>query len=382
LLKVLCVFGTRPETIKMAPVVAELSRRSEEFDCRVCVTAQHRGMLDDLLKLFAITPQHDLDVMRQAQTPSYVAAAVLTGLEAVLAQERPDWLLIQGDTTTAMAAALAAFHNRVRVGHIEAGLRTGDKWQPFPEEINRRVADLVTDLYLPPTERGRQNLLAEGVADENIVVTGNTVVDALLDVSSRPFDERDTPLERLPKGGRLVLLTAHRRESFGAPLKSICRAVREIAGAYDDVHVVYPVHPNPEVSGPVHEALGGVPRITLLEPLDYLTLAHLMKRSYLILTDSGGIQEEAPSLGVPVLVLREVTERPEAVEAGTARIVGTDELRIVAEARSLLDDRGEHDRMSRVANPYGDGQASQRIAAALLDRAAVGARADAQGRAR
>ena len=367
--KVLCVFGTRPETIKMAPVVAELSRRPAEFDCRVCVTAQHRAMLDDLLQLFAIRPDHDLDVMREAQTPSYVAAAVLTGLEAVLEAENPDWLLIQGDTTTAMAAALAAFHRRVRVGHIEAGLRTGDKWQPFPEEINRRVADLVTDLYLPPTERGRRNLLAEGVAEADIVVTGNTVVDALLDVSSRPFDERGTALEGLPSGGRLVLLTAHRRESFGAPLKNICGAVREIVGAYDDVHVVYPVHPNPEVSGPVHNELGGVKGVTLLEPLGYLMLAHLMKRSYLVLTDSGGIQEEAPSLGVPVLVLREVTERPEAVEAGTARIVGTDKCRIVTEARRLLDDPQEHDRMARVANPYGDGQARQRIAQALVERA-------------
>ncbi len=374
MLKVLCVFGTRPEAIKLAPVVAELKRRGDRFACTVCVTAQHREMLDDVLRLFAIAPDYDLDVMREAQSPAYVAAAVLTKLEAVLKEERPDWMLVQGDTTTTMAAALAAFYQRVRVGHVEAGLRTHNKWQPFPEEINRRVTDLVTDLHFAPTQRARTNLLTEGVPESDVVLTGNTVIDALLDVTGRPLDCRDTALQGL--GGhdqRLILLTAHRRESFGPPFENICRAVAEIARAYDDVQVVYPVHPNPEVSGPAHEKLGGVPNVSLLPPLDYLSLAHLMKRSYLILTDSGGIQEEAPTLGVPVLVLRDVTERPEAVEAGAAKIVGTDYVRIVTEARRLLDDRDEYRRMAQTVNPYGDGHASERIAQALLDRTETGA---------
>ena len=370
MLNLLCVFGTRPEAIKMAPVVGELKRWADRFRCKVCVTAQHRQMLDDVLHLFAITPDYDLDVMREAQSPGYVAAAVFTKLEAVLHKEKPDWVLVQGDTTTTMAAALAAFYQRVRVGHVEAGLRTGDKWQPFPEEINRRVTDLVTDLHFAPTPRALENLLREGVPESDVIVTGNTVIDALLEVTARPFDYRGTPLQGLDQDGRrLILLTAHRRESFGPPLRNICRAVREVACAYaGDVHVVYPVHPNPEVSRLVHDELGGVPNISLLAPLDYLSLAQMMKRSYLILTDSGGIQEEAPSLGVPVLVLREVTERPEGVEAGTAKLVGTDTATIIAEARRLLDDRQEYERMARAVNPYGDGLASRRIAQALLER--------------
>lgn len=368
MLKVLCVFGTRPEAIKLAPVISELKRRGDQFVCRVCVTAQHREMLDDVLRLFAIAPDYDLDVMREAQSPAYVAAAVLTKLEAVVKEERPDWILVQGDTTTTMAAALAAFYQRVRVGHVEAGLRTHNKWQPFPEEINRRITDLVTDMHFAPTQRARNNLLEEGVPESDVVLTGNTVIDALLDVTGRPLDS-DSSLQGLGgEGQRLILVTAHRRESFGPPFENICRAVAEIARAYNDVHVVYPVHPNPEVSGPAHDKLGGVPNVSLLPPLDYLSLAHLMKRSYLILTDSGGIQEEAPSLGVPVLVLRDVTERPEAVEAGAAKIVGTDHIRIVTEARRLLDDQDEYSRMARTVNPYGDGHAAERIARALLDR--------------
>lgn len=370
MLKVLSVFGTRPEAVKMAPVVAELKRRDDQFRCTVCVTAQHREMLDDVLRLFAITPDYDLDVMREAQSLGYVTAAVLTRLEAVFDRDKPDWVLVQGDTTTAMATSLAAFYQRMHVGHVEAGLRTGDKWQPFPEEINRRVVDLVADLHFAPTARARDNLLKECVPESDIKLTGNTVIDALLEVSARSFVCQGTPLDGLPLDRkRLILLTAHRRETFGPPLRSICRAVLKIVGSYDDAHVVYPVHPNPEVSGPVHEMLGGVSGISLLSPLDYLSLAHLMKRSYLILTDSGGIQEEAPSLGVPVLVLREVTERPEAVEAGAAKVVGTDEARIVAETRRLLDNQEEYRRMARAVNPYGDGHASRRIAQALLDRA-------------
>lgn len=370
LLEVLCVFGTRPEAIKMAPVVAELLRRDDRFRCRVCVTAQHRELLDDVLELFGIVPDHDLEIMQEDQSPAHVAASSLTGLEAVLRKDAPDWMLVQGDTTTTMAAALAGFYRRVRVGHVEAGLRTGDRWRPFPEEINRRIADLVTDLHFAPTGRARKNLLAEGVPDGDVVVTGNTVIDALLQMASLPFDSRGTALEGLELDGRrVVLLTAHRRESFGEGLASICRAAGDLARAYEgDVQVVYPVHPNPQVAGPVREALAGIPGVTLLPPLDYLTLAHVMKRCYLVLTDSGGIQEEAPSFGVPVLVLRDVTERPEAVEAGVARVVGTDRERIVAEAARLLDDPAEHRRMARRTNPFGDGRAAGRIADALLAR--------------
>lgn len=370
MITILCVFGTRPEAIKMAPVVAELRRRPTEFACTVCVSAQHREMLDDVLDLFDITPRYDLDVMQHAQSPGYVTAAVHTRLEPIFEKESPHWLLVQGDTTTTMAAAMSAFFHRIKVGHVEAGLRTGNKWQPFPEEINRKVADLVSDLLFAPTEKAKQNLLKEGIREEDVIVTGNTVIDALLEVTSRPFEDEGTPLEGIPlTGKRVILLTSHRRESFGGPLESICRAVSKIAAAYqDDVHIVYPVHPNPNVAEPVNKLLGPIPNITLLAPLDYLSLAQLMKRSHLILTDSGGIQEEAPSLGKPVLVLRKVTERPEGVEAGAAKVVGTDEAAIVSETVRLLDDTTEYDRMAKVVNPYGDGHASERIAQALLDR--------------
>jgi len=371
-LKVLCVFGTRPEAIKMAPVIAELRRDADRFLCRVCVTHQHRELLDDVLRLFDIVPDHDLNVMRQAQSPAYVTAAVLTGLEAVLAEEQPHWILVQGDTSTTMAASLAAFYQRVKVGHVEAGLRTGDKWRPFPEEINRRVVTLVADRHFAPTPGARQNLLREGVPEAAVLVTGNTVIDALLDVSQRPFDWEASALAGVPANGkRLILVTAHRRESFGAPMQSICEALLDIArGHRDSVHIVLPIHLNPRVAKPLKARLGGVENISLLQPLDYLSLAHLMKRLFLVLTDSGGIQEEAPSLGVPVLVLREVTERPEAVAAGVAKLVGTDYDRIVREANRLLEDKSEHDRMARAVNPYGDGLASKRIVRALLEHGA------------
>ena len=368
-MKVLCVFGTRPEAIKMAPVVTELKEHAG-FDCKVCVSAQHRAMLDDVLELFDITPDYDLDVMKEDQSPGQVTARVLAQLQGVLQTERPRWTLVQGDTVTTMAAAMASFFERISIGHVEAGLRTGDKWQPFPEEITRRATALVTDLHFAPTERARENLLREGVAAADALVTGNTVIDALLDITSRPYDERGTVLEGiLNTGRRLITLTSHRRESFGEPLLNTCRAVAHIAQAYrDDVHIVYPVHPNPNVIGPVTEHLGGIPNVSLIEPLDYKTLAHLMKHSYLILTDSGGIQEEAPSLKVPVLVLREVTERPEAVEAGVARLVGTDPDLIVSVAERLLDDPEAHAAMTTDKNPYGDGLARKRIAAALEER--------------
>lgn len=366
---VLAVFGTRPEAIKMAPVVAELRRRSDSFRPSVCVTAQHRQMLDDVLDLFDIVPDHDLDIMQDAQTPGYVAANVLMRLETILEAERPDWVLVQGDTTTTMAAALSGFYNRVKVGHIEAGLRTRSRWQPFPEEINRRVATVVTDLHFAPTQRARENLLSEGISEHDVIVTGNTVIDALLNITSRPFDWANSSVSRIAESQRrIILLTAHRRESFGEPIRSICRAAREIALTHNDVEIVYPVHPNPNVRAAARSELAGVPNVHLTEPLDYLTLAHVMKRSHLILTDSGGIQEEAPSLGVPVLVLRDITERPEAVDAGAARIVGTDADIIVKETLRLLDNPKEHGRMSHVVNPFGDGHAGERIALALLER--------------
>lgn len=365
MIRVLVVFGTRPEAIKVAPVIKELGTRGG-FETIVCVTAQHRAMLDDVLTTFGIAPDHDLNIMVKSQTPSYVTAAVHTQLEPILDLVRPDWLLVQGDTTTAMAAAMAAFFHKVKVGHIEAGLRTWDKWQPFPEEINRRVADLVSDLHFAPTVTAKENLVREGIAGEDILVTGNTVIDALLDVTARPFEDRGTPLEGIGGGDRrVILLTSHRRESFGEPLRNICSAVSRLASEFPDVQVVYPVHPNPNVTGPVNLALGGIENVLLIQPLDYLCLAHLMKRSHLILTDSGGIQEEAPSLGVPVLVLRDVTERPEGVEAGAAKLVGTDGSLIFKEAARLLTDEGEHSRMAQVVNPYGDGHASERIADAL-----------------
>jgi UDP-N-acetylglucosamine 2-epimerase (non-hydrolysing) len=367
-LNVLTVIGTRPEAIKMAPVIKELRRHSDAVNSRICVTAQHRRMLDQVLDLFALKPDYDLDIMQNDQTLGYVTARVLTDLPGVIADCRPDWLLVQGDTTTTMAAALVAYYHRVRVGHVEAGLRTGDRFSPYPEEVNRRLADVLSDLHFVPTERARQNLLGEGIRASSILLTGNTVVDALLEISSRPFDFRDTLLEQLDADDRrIILVTAHRRESFGPPMEELCGALRDIAARYaSTVHVVYPVHPNPNVSGPVRRLLGGLPNVLLTEPLDYLSLVHLMKRSFVLLTDSGGLQEEAPSLGKPLLVLREATERPEAVEAGAARVVGMKRGSIIEWTERLLNDAQEYARMARVVNPYGDGRASQRIVAALL----------------
>ena len=361
-LKVLSVFGTRPEAIKMAPVIKELERHSEEIASRVCVTAQHRQMLDQVLNLFKIVPDYDLGVMEDNQSPTQVASAVLARLGPILQQERPDWVLVQGDTTTVAAASLAAFYARVKVGHVEAGLRTHDKWQPFPEEINRRLAGVVADLHFAPTEWARQNLLREDVPSEHIIVTGNPVIDALHWVAKLPYDPSAGSLADIPWDRRIILVTAHRRENFGKPLENICRALREIAARYrDDVYIIYPVHLNPNVQGPVYRLLDGVPNITLLPPLDYLSFVYLMKRCYLMLTDSGGIQEEAPGLGKPVLVLREVTERPEALEAGTARLAGVEQGRIVAETIRLLEDGDAYRKMACAVNPYGDGRASKMI---------------------
>jgi UDP-N-acetylglucosamine 2-epimerase (non-hydrolysing) len=374
-LRVLSIFGTRPEAVKMAPVVKAL-KREPGIEAQVCVTAQHRQMLDQVLDLFQILPDVDLDLMRPDQSLAELTAAVFTRLDPVLAALKPDWVLVQGDTTTVMSAALLAFYHRIAIGHVEAGLRTYDKYQPFPEEINRRVAGVVADLHFAPTEWSRQNLLREGVPADQVIVTGNPVIDALQSVAELPPDAytRDL-LERIgfqrdftgDKKPRLILVTAHRRENFGRPLEDICLALRRLAETYGEaVRLVYPVHLNPNVQEPVYRLLGRVPNITLLDPLDYLPLVQLMRRASLVLTDSGGLQEEAPGLGVPVLVMRAVTERPEGVQAGTVKLVGTDPERIYNEARRLLDDPAAHAQMARAVNPYGDGHAASRIVAAIL----------------
>lgn len=368
-LRILSVFGTRPEAVKMAPVVQHL-KRTPGIESFVCVTAQHRQMLDQVLDLFAIFPDVDLDLMREDQSLAQLSAAIFTHLDPVLADFNPNWVLVQGDTTTVAATALLAYYRRIKVGHVEAGLRTHDKWQPFPEEINRRVASVTADLHFAPTEWARQNLLNEGVPDSQIALTGNPVIDALQTVARQPAPESvNSLLKKLDigrKGKRLVLVTAHRRENFGKPLEDICSALKQLS-TRDDLEIVYPVHLNPHVQEPVHRLLGNLPRVTLLSPMDYLPLVHLMKQASLVLTDSGGIQEEAPAFGIPVLVLREVTERPEGVQAGTLKLVGTDTERIVAEASLLLDSPAEYAKMAKAANPFGDGHAAKRIVQALLN---------------
>jgi len=362
MLKVLSIFGTRPEAIKMAPVVKELDKKSSAIVSKVCVTAQHREMLDQVLDLFQIHPDYDLDLMEENQTLSSLTARVFTHLDPILRDEKPDWVLVQGDTTTVMAASLAAFYHQVKVGHVEAGLRTFDKWRPFPEEINRKIAGVVADLHFAPTQQSKENLLAEGVSAEMIHVTGNPVIDALKMTAEMPYDLKTGPLAEIPWEKRVILVTAHRRENFGQPIHNICSAIRSLAEKYQDrVHFVYPVHLNPNIWDPVHKLLSKVSDVTLLAPLDYLPLVHLMKRSYLVLTDSGGIQEEAPGLGKPVLVLREKTERPEAVEAGTVRLVGTNPKSIINQFSNIMENPGEYQKLSRAINPYGDGKSAQRI---------------------
>jgi UDP-N-acetylglucosamine 2-epimerase (non-hydrolysing) len=365
-LKILSVFGTRPEAVKMAPIVRLLSMTAG-VQSRVCVTAQHRQMLDQVLNLFEIKPDHDLDLMRDDQSLAQLSANIFTHLDPVLEEFQPDWVLAQGDTTTVAVTALLAYFRRVKFGHVEAGLRTHDKWQPFPEEINRRVASVTADLHFAPTPWARDNLLNEGIDDRLIKVTGNTVIDALHFVRQQPQPAAIRELVEKLKGPgkRLVLVTAHRRENFGQPIENICAALRVLASR-GDVELVYPVHLNPNVQGPVQRLLENVQHITLLPPLDYLPLVHLMQAATIILTDSGGIQEEAPALGIPTLVLRDVTERPEGVEAGTLRLVGTETSHIVEAASRLLDDGSEYAKMARAANPYGDGHAAERIVEHLV----------------
>jgi UDP-N-acetylglucosamine 2-epimerase (non-hydrolysing) len=365
-LKILSIFGTRPEAIKMAPVIRELEKHTDQINSRLCVTNQHRKMLDQVLKTFDIKPDYDLDIMQDNQSPTQVASMILSKLEPIFENEKPDWVLVQGDTTTMMAASIAAFYSRIKVGHIEAGLRTHNKWQPFPEEINRRISTAIADLHFAPTEQSKQNLIHEGVPAENVLVTGNTIIDALQwTTAQKQFDPKVLNVDLGDK--KLILVTAHRRENFGEPLENICLSLRSIAERYTDrVQIVYPVHLNPNVQGPVIKSLSNIKNITLLPPLDYLAMVWLMKHAYLVLTDSGGIQEEAPSLGKPVLVLRNFTERPEAVAAGTVRIVGTDREKIEAETMRLLENETAYNRMARASNPYGDGHAAVRIVEALL----------------
>ncbi len=363
--KIMLVFGTRPEAIKMAPVVRALSE-ARQWEVKVCVTAQHRQMLDQVLSLFGIVPDFDLDLMKPGQDLTDITSNVLIGMRDVFKQWKPDLVLVHGDTTTAMAASLAAFYEKIPVGHVEAGLRTHDIYSPWPEEMNRRMVGRVASLHFAPTETARANLLAEGCADKSVYVTGNTVIDALLNVVDRI--KTDVTLNQrlrerfafLHEDKRLILVTGHRRENFGQGFEDICKALREIAER-DDVEIVYPVHLNPNVQEPVRRILGDCPRIHLIEPLDYLPFVYLMNRAHILLTDSGGIQEESPSLGKPVLVMRDTTERPEAVAAGTVILVGTDAARIVSNTARLLDDHSEYQRMSQTHNPYGNGLASSRI---------------------
>ncbi len=367
-MKVLTVFGTRPEAIKLAPVIKALED-DPAIESRTCASGQHREMLDRVLEAFAIVPDHDLDLMRPGQSLNGLAARAVAALDPVLEAERPDRVLVHGDTTTALAATLAAFHRRIPVGHVEAGLRTGDLGRPWPEEANRRCIDAVADQLYAPTPAAAANLRAENLGPRRIAVTGNTVIDALA-IARRRSDAAPLPAAlggveaRVAAGARLILVTGHRRESFGAGFEAICTALGRLAER-PDVEIVYPVHPNPQVREPVLARLGGRPRLHLVEPLDYLPFVRLLARAHIALTDSGGVQEEAPSLGTPVLVMRSVTERPEAVAAGTARLVGTDPDRILAEAAALLDDTAEHARVARIANPYGDGRAAARIVAAI-----------------
>ena len=374
-IKVMVVVGTRPEAIKMAPILRDL-RSHPDFRPLLVTTAQHRELVDEVLELFGLKPDHDLEVMAERQSLEHVVVRVLTGMGPLLAQERPDLVLVEGDTSTVLAAALAAFHQQVRVGHVEAGLRTRDRYHPFPEEMNRRLVGCLADLHFAPTERARDNLLSEQVAPQCVFVTGNTVIDALQQAAALRLP-LPAGVEEPRAGERLVVLTAHRRENWGEPLREICRAVRTLVGAHPDLRVVYALHPNPVVQEAAREVLEGVERVMLLNFPSYGQFVSLMSRAYLIMTDSGGIQEEAPALGKPVLVLRTNTERPEGVAAGVARLVGVSAPGIVAQVEALLQDEASYRRMAQAANPYGDGRASERIREAI--RYCFGRRPDRPG---
>ena len=375
--KILLVFGTRPEAIKMAPLVKALQKDTEHFETRVCVTAQHRQMLDQVLEVFGITPEYDLNIMAPNQDLYDITAKVLMGLREVLKDFRPDTVLVHGDTTTSMAASLAAFYMQIPVGHVEAGLRTYNMLSPWPEEMNRQVTDRICTYYFAPTEQSKKNLLQENIDEKKIFITGNTVIDALLMavdiISSTPGMEEKIAKEFQEKGYTVgnreyILVTGHRRENFGEGFLHICKAIKELAALHPDMDIVYPVHLNPNVQKPVYELLSGVDNVYLISPLDYLPFIYAMQHSTLLLTDSGGVQEEAPSLGKPVLVMRDTTERPEALDAGTVKLVGTDYNKIVNEVSSLIDDKAAYEKMSKAVNPYGDGLACGRIVNALLYR--------------
>ncbi len=359
-MKVAVVFGTRPEAIKMAPIVKELGR--QKLDHIVIVTAQHREMLDQKLGVFGITPDYDLDIMQHDQDLFYVTTSVLEEIKPVLLKEKPDVLLVQGDTTTTFAASLAAFYLSIAIGHVEAGLRTWDKLNPYPEEMNRQLTTRIADFHFAPTEWAKKNLLKEGVEPSRIYVTGNTVIDALLMIVDPQFRFNEKPLSEVDfTNRRVILLTSHRRENFGDPMRNIFQACRHLVEHNPEVELIYPVHPNPNVRTAAFNILHNLPRVHLIDPMEYRTFVQLMNKCYLILTDSGGIQEEAPSLGKPVLVLRRTTERPEAIEAGTAKLVGTEERQVIDAAQKLLSDRKEYQAMTSKANPYGDGQSAKRI---------------------
>ena len=364
MIKVMTVFGTRPEAIKMAPLVKELEKR-KEIKSIVCVTAQHRQMLDQVLETFSIKPDFDLNIMKQGQTLSEVTTRALLGLEKVIGEVKPDIVLVHGDTTTTFAGALAAFYNQVDIGHVEAGLRTYDKYSPYPEEMNRQMVSCLTDMYFAPTKLSASNLIEEGRDEKNIFITGNTVIDAMSTTVDKNYKNE---VFDWVGNDRMILLTAHRRENLGAPMRNIFRAIRKIVDEFDDIKVVYPIHMNPKVREVANEIFCGCDKVKLIEPLEVFDFHNFINKSYMILTDSGGIQEEAPSLGKPVLVLRNTTERPEGIEAGTLKLVGTDENIIYQETKKLLTDNSEYLKMSKASNPYGDGKASIRIVDAILDR--------------
>ena len=363
MIKVMSIFGTRPEAIKMAPLVKELERR-KEIESIVCVTAQHREMLDQVLNTFDIKPDYDLNIMKQGQSLADVTTRALVGLEEVIKEVKPDIVLVHGDTTTTFAGALAAFYNQVAIGHVEAGLRTYDKYSPYPEEMNRQMVDRLSDMYFAPTEISKDNLLKENIDESKIYITGNTAIDAM----STTVDENYThpELDWINAGERMILLTAHRRENLGEPMRHIFRAIKRVVDEFSDVKVIYPIHMNPKVREVANEVFGDADRVKLIEPLEVFDFHNFQNKSYIILTDSGGIQEEAPSLGKPVLVLRDTTERPEGIKAGTLKLVGTDEDVIYEETKKLLLDKKEYEKMSKASNPYGDGHASERIVDAII----------------
>lgn len=364
-IKVMSIFGTRPEAIKMAPLVKELESRNE-VESIVCVTAQHREMLDQVLETFNIKPNYDLNIMKEGQTLSQITARVLNGLEDIIKETMPDIVLVHGDTTTTFAGSLAAFYNRVAIGHVEAGLRTYNKYSPFPEEMNRQMVDCMTDMYFAPTELSKNNLLKENVDQTKIFVTGNTAIDAMK--TTIHYNYKHSELEFLNDNDRMILLTAHRRENLGEPMKNIFKAIKRITDEFDDVKVIYPIHKNPKVREIAQEIFQNTDKVKLIEPLEVFDFHNFENQSFIIMTDSGGIQEEAPSLGKPVLVLRDTTERPEGIKAGTLKLVGTDENNIYNEAKRLLTDSKEYNKMSKASNPYGDGTASKKIVDCIIKK--------------